>query len=115
MSDIGPSHARVFDRSAIGHDHPSEVVALHLSYNAVAQVASLPDRDGFLIRVWPSNGTYEYGGTNTTLLSVVIKFDAQLRPSIEHLSINVDADRYNRPAVAAVPTPDADHHTDETQ
>jgi hypothetical protein len=54
------------------------VADLRLPDNAIAQVAALPERDGFLIRVWPPNGTHEHGGTNLTVLSVVMKSDGTI-------------------------------------
>jgi hypothetical protein len=51
---------------------------LRLPDNAIAQVSALPERDGFLIRFWPPNGTHEYGGTNLTVLSVILKSDGTI-------------------------------------
>lgn len=65
------------------------VVALHLPNNAVAQVSAFPgEENGFLLRVWPPNGTYEYGGDNGTLLSVAVRFDDDGSVVLEGLDWN---------------------------
>jgi hypothetical protein len=56
----------------------ASVADLRLPDNAIAQVSALPDQDGFLIRVWPPNGTHEYGGTNLTVLTVAMKSDGTI-------------------------------------
>ena len=70
------AEARTY-RDGVATPSIGEVVALHLSNNAVAQVSAFPgeQENGFLLRVWPPNGTHEYGGDNGTLLSVAIRFD----------------------------------------
>ena len=80
---IAPSRGRIFD---LGYqpEVQAQVVELLTSYNAVAQVSELPDRDGFLIRVWPPGGTAEFGGHNLTCLSAVVKFGPDLKPTITH-------------------------------
>jgi hypothetical protein len=58
---------------------PTVVTSLHLTNEdgtRIAQVSALPDdRAGFLIRVWPVNGTHEYGGDNGTVVSIVVEDD----------------------------------------
>lgn len=68
--------ARHYDQSAYKHDHDGRTAELHLTDHAVAQVSEIPEDQGsgFLIRVWPPNGTHEYGGNNSTALCAVVKF-----------------------------------------
>lgn len=51
--------------------------------NIVGQISVLPDNSGFLIRVWPPNGTHEHGGSNGTTVSLVVKYDADDQPCLE--------------------------------
>lgn len=53
----------------------ASVVELRLPNNAIAQTTVTPNGDGFLIRVWPANGTHEHGGNNMTVISIVVRFD----------------------------------------
>ena len=66
-------------------EYPGNVAELHLESNAVAQVALTQGQDGFLIRVWPPNGTHEYGGHNLTAMSAVIRFDDDGKPVVEYI------------------------------
>lgn len=81
---IAPSRGRLF-HLGYSPEEPATVVELLTSYDAVAQVSELPDGDGFLIRVWPPKGTAEFGGTNLTVLSATVMFDAGLKTTITHL------------------------------
>jgi hypothetical protein len=60
-----------------------KVAEVHVD-KASAQVSVLPDDVGFLIRVWPQEGTHEYGGGNSTALSLVIRFDDDGKPTLTH-------------------------------
>src|SRR5690606_21155798 len=55
-------------------EHDSKVATLLLPSNASAQVSALMEEDGFLIRVWPPNGTHEFGGSNSTVATIVVRF-----------------------------------------
>lgn len=84
MSDR--AKARVYET---GHttEHDALVAEVHLPFNAVAQVSAHPDNNGFLIRVWGSNGTHEYGGDNMPFVSLSVTFDAQCEPELQHLRV----------------------------
>lgn len=80
----GPSRGRLYDCGYTPEQRAS-VAELLTDHNAVAQISELPDRDGFLIRVWPPGGTNEFGGTNLACLTAVIRFDADHNTVIEKL------------------------------
>lgn len=62
---------------------------------SVAQISAIapsanPDfsqAPGYLIRVWPINGTHEYGGSNDTFLSAVVLFDEDGKPYLDKLVV----------------------------
>lgn len=80
------STGRLFDMG-YSPEQRAAVAELILQSNAVAQIGALPSSDGFLIRVWPPNGTHEFGGNNMTVMSFVIRFDAKGKAIIEHLDL----------------------------
>lgn len=68
----------------------SSVAELVLDTHAVAQITAikeLSEEDGFLVRIWPPNGTHEYGGYNMTALSFVIRFENG-HPSLKYLDFS---------------------------
>lgn len=81
--------ARIYSRFSVARedDHEARVTELHWSDGRVVQISSWPDDDGALIRVWPANGTAEYGGGNLTTLSVGIRFNDDGSDEIEHLDV----------------------------
>lgn len=71
---------------------PAEVAELILDNNSIAQISEAPIEQGtgFLIRVWPPNGTHEHGGSNMPTLSLSIIYNETGKPELKHL------DYYNR-------------------
>jgi hypothetical protein len=91
---ITSPRGRYFDRISVGHDLPdANVVELLLSFGGKAQVSGLPDNTGYLIRVFPPGGTHEEGGGNTNDLSLVIRYDEQLRTIVEGLHLTPHSGR----------------------
>lgn len=79
----------------ISQEFEANAVAVEIEQatgTSVAQVSAITPEThlgqdpGYLIRVWPINGTAEYGGGNTTFLSVTVQFDADGQPYLENLS-----------------------------
>lgn len=73
----------------------SDVAAVDILLPSLAQaqigtLASVIDKDGFLIRVWPPEGTHEFGGTNGTAISLLITFKDGV-PTVESLNIDAEA------------------------
>jgi hypothetical protein len=79
----GQTHTRTYDSCSVGADHDGKVAEVHLASHAVAQVSAFTADDGFLVRVWPPNGTHEYGGTNSSALSFAISFDDDGQPTLQ--------------------------------
>lgn len=82
--------------------HPeveADVVELILPGNIKAQVSEIPPSQGvgFLIRVWPPNGTHEFGGTNGTALSMSMTFDKDGIMTLKSLNLDHDASTWNPP------------------
>lgn len=69
-------------------EHDANVIDLHLSFGAVAQISATPDNAGFLIRVWPCNGTHEYGGNNMTVLTAVVTYDQACKAHVERIDMD---------------------------
>lgn len=76
-------------------DVKASVVELILDRNIVGQLTEIPDGDGFLIRLWPPNGTHEFGGNNGTSLSMVVKFEADGQMRLMSLHSDPDASLHN--------------------
>lgn len=87
---IAPATAHVRHGFSTEGFRDSDVIDMHLSFGAVCQVSSLPDNDGFLIRVWPVNGTHEYGGNNMTILSAVVQYGPDLKATLDHIEWRSD-------------------------
>lgn len=69
-------------RMAIPETKDAEVVDLKLDNAATAQISELPDKTGFLIRVWPPNGLVSQGGTNMPTATLIVAFDAEGKPDL---------------------------------
>lgn len=85
---VAPTKGVWYDRVSGGHDlAEASVVELHLSFGGKTQVSALPDNTGFLIRTFPPGAPHEEGGDNWTDLSVVIRYDEQLKTVVEKVSL----------------------------
>lgn len=64
--------------------------------NVIAQISEIPadeeGGEGFLLRVWPPNGTAEHGGTNMTAFSLSFRFDET--GAMKPMSMNYDPEAY---------------------
>lgn len=72
--------ARTYGDLGGSDDHSANVAELHWPDGRVVQISGATEGDEIrgghvLIRVWPENGTSEYGGSNSTDFSVVLRFD----------------------------------------
>lgn len=88
---IGPSLGRIFGAKPDGSESGTaflgiEAVELELSYFARAKVCELPNRDGFLIHV--RTGGSQPGESSKVVLSLALRFDAALRPSLERFEFD---------------------------
>lgn len=91
--------ARHYNRSSGSEDHhDANVAELHWDDGRVVQISGAEKADfrgkHVLIRVWPENGTAEYGGGNLTSFSII------LRPKgkdwiIESMHVDRDVSRFN--------------------
>ena len=88
------SVGRTYD-TGYSPDVEASVVELILDRNIKGQMSVLPDGDGFLIRLWPPNGTHEFGGTNGTALSMSMRFDDEGLMHLLHLQSTPDAAKWN--------------------
>jgi hypothetical protein len=76
----------------------AEVASVETNGHVIGQLSTLPPHtheDGFLIRVWPPNGTHEQGGNNLTCLSLVISFDADGKAMLDKIDYWPDAHEFN--------------------
>ena len=103
MSGIGQPRGRLFDHG-YSPEQPAGVAELLLAFNAVAQIAALPDNDGFMIRVWPPCGTHEFGGNNSTVVSMGVRWGPDLRTVVD--SIRIDKEWPERAAADLPVQPD---------
>ena len=77
---IGRLLARTYGNFGGSEDHAASVAELHWPDGRVVQISGATAADEIsgghvLIRVWPENGTHEYGGSNLTDFSAVLRFD----------------------------------------
>lgn len=72
-------HTRTYDGHSGGHDHEGSVAELHWPDGRVVQISGATENDSrgshVLIRVWPKDGTVEYGGGNITSFSMLLRPD----------------------------------------
>jgi hypothetical protein len=87
-------HARTY-RHGASTDHDGEVAELHWSDGRSVQISSFPNENGgVLIRVWPENGTAEYGGHNLTSFSAALKFSDDGGIEVESLDVRSPWERH---------------------
>ena len=73
-------HARTYGWSGGYEERDANVAELHWPDGRSVQISGATEDDEIrgghvLIRVWPENGTHEYGGSNMDDFSVVLRFD----------------------------------------
>lgn len=75
-------------------DDRARVAELHWAEGRVVQISSHHKDDGVLIRVWPKNGTHEYGGGNITAASISLKWADDGGVEVEHFEVRTPWERH---------------------